>query len=92
MKILDRIKRKREEQIDRIEKRINYWKQKYESCSEEELRNELKMLNRRALLESLDSPYGASFWLGGVGAKQMPELETEIQRQVIRELLRKKEP
>jgi len=91
MGILDRIRRKREEQVEWIQKRMNYWREIYETCSSKELLERLEMLNRKALLESLESPYRGSFWFGELGAKRMPELETEIQRQVIRELLGKKE-
>jgi len=91
MGILDRIKRKREKQEDWIQQRMNYWREKYETFSREELSDRLEMLNRKALLESWDSPYKWSFWFGGLKAKPMPEFETEIQRQVIRELLGRKE-
>jgi len=91
MGILDGIRKKREEREEWLQKRISYWRETYETLSKEELCERLKILNKKALLESLDSPYGGSFWFGGFKASNMPELETEIQRQVIRELLSRKE-
>jgi hypothetical protein len=91
MGILDRIKRKREEQEDWLQERVNYWKEKYGTFSREELTEILETLNRKALVESWDSPYGWSFWVGGLKARLAPDLDTEIRRQVIKELLGRKE-
>lgn len=90
MGILDRVKKKREDEADWLQERIAFWRQKYEGYSEEELRQELKIINRKALLESIESPYRESFFLGGLKARNMPEMETEIQRQIIVELLKEK--
>lgn len=90
MGILDRRKKNVEANRDWVRSRVNYWKKEYAGLSEEELKETLGILNRKAFIESWESPFRWNFWFGGLLGRRKADLETEAQRIAVKELLTEK--